>query len=219
MGRMKRLLWFLLIVALLVVGWYYFIYQGRLKNSTTQADSANPSTASDQASVPTSNINWETVERPQFGIKLEMPAGARDSEAPAYNTNGPPEQVAMISSNPSPDTTYAMGWESDPPVARANRKDPQRTLEAARDGMLQRTQTALIQQRELQVGSFPAMELSARNTGGGILDARLIYANGRLYTLIVTFPGLAARRQMDVDRFFHSFTPPPQDNPPAKSSS
>ena len=73
--------------------------------------------------------------------------------------------------------------------------------------MLARTQTFLIQQSDVKVAGFPALDLSARNEGGGILDARLIYVNGCLYSLIVAFPDLATRRQADVDRFYQSFTP------------
>jgi hypothetical protein len=210
---MKRWVWILVVVALFAVGWYYFGYRPRPKIKPTQSAATSQGAGSNQNAIQAATITWQTVERPQAGIKVEMPAGAKDLEVPAYNRNGTAEQVEMVASNPDPDTTYALGWENDPPVARANRHDPERTLKAARDGMLARTQTSLIQESELKVAGFPALDLTARNTGGGILDARLIYANGRLYSLIAAFPALGARRQKDVDRFYQSFMPAPSDAP------
>ena len=205
---MRRwLFWILLLVALVAIGWYYYGHLVPQKLSTVQTTETIQTVNSNQNPPPPQAINWETVERPQQGIKLQMPAGAQDSEAPAFKANGVAEQVNMVLSNTNANTTFAIGWENDPPVAEANRHDPQRTLQAARDGMLARTQTILIQQSDLKVAGFPALDLSARNQGGGILDARLIYVNGCLYSLIVAFPDLAARRQSDVDRFYQSFTP------------
>lgn len=209
----------LLLLAVVAVGWYFYGHPALLKSSTIHTTETIQTANSDQIAAQTATIGWQTVERPQDGIKLQMPAGARDSEAPAYTTKGAAEQVNMVTSNPSSGTTYAIGWEKDPPVARANRGDPQRTLEAARDGMLARTQTFLIQQSDLKVAGFPALELSARNAGGGILDARLIYAHGCLYSLIITFPDLATRRQTDVNRFYQSFTPPAPSSRPANATS
>ena len=205
---MRRwLFWILLILALVAVGWYYYGHLVPQKLSTVQTTETTQTAASNQNPAPPPAITWETVERPQDGIKLQMPAGAKDSDAPAYKANGAAEQVNLVLSNTNSDTTFAIAWENDPPVAHANRHDPERTLQAARDGMLARTQTFLIQQSDLKVAGFPALDLSARNQGGGILDARLIYVNGCLYSLIVAFPDLAARRQSDVDRFYQSFTP------------
>ena len=205
---MKRwFLWLLVIVAVFVIGWYYFFYRGSRKTATSQpaasSDSANSSTNGPQPA----QITWQTVERPQQGIKVEMPVNPKESEAPAYNLSGPSDQIEMLASNPDPATTYAVAWEDNPPVARVNRRIPDRTLSAARDGMLDRTQTYLITQSQTTVAGFPALDLTARNAGGGILDARLIYARGRLYALIITLPSLSARRQQDVDRFYNSFTP------------
>lgn len=203
---MKRwLVWLLVLVAVFVIGWYYLFYRGSAKKSNPQ-QTASSDTAAQTGPVP-AKITWQTVERPQDGIKLDMPAGPKEFEVPSYNRNGSAEQVEMLSSSPDPNTTYAMAWQDNPPVARVNRDNPDRTLEAARDGMLERTQTFLITQSQTTVGGFPALDMTAKNVGGGILDARLIYARGRLYALIVTLPSLSARRQQDVDRFYNSFTP------------
>ncbi|MFZ0392559.1 MAG: hypothetical protein WCF17_18860 [Terracidiphilus sp.] len=217
---MKRwLFWIVVIVAVFAIGWYYLVYRGDLKSRASQSAETGESASSDQNAIQPAHITWQTVERPQAGIKVEMPAGAKDIEVPAYNMNGSTEQVEMLSSNADSETTFALTWEDNPPVARANRENPERTLEAARDGMLERTETNLITQSQATVAGFPALDLTARNAGGGILDARLIYANSRLYTLIAAFPSLAARRQKDVERFYNSFTPAASRREAGKASS
>ena len=205
---MRRwLFWFLLILAVFAIGWYYFFYHANTKTSAPQPTASSENTNTVQNMPQPAQITWQTVERPQEGIKLEMPTGAKDLEVPAYNLNGSSEQVEMLSANPDTETTFAVAWENDPPVARVNRRNPQRTLDAARDGLMERTQTFAITQSQVTVAGFPALDLTAKNSSGGILDARLIYANRRLYALIAAFPSVSARRQQDVERFYSSFTP------------
>jgi hypothetical protein len=202
---MKRWQWLALIIALLAVGWYFYFYRGGLRRGIVHpvADSAN----SELTGYQPANINWQAIERQQDGFKLDMPSGPRQLEVPAYNEKGSSEPVQMLFSDPDGATTYAVTWEDNPPVARANDRVPDRTLEAARDGMVARTQTSIMTQSRPTVAGFPALDLMAKNNGGGILDARLIYVHHRLYTLIATFPSSGARREQDVVRFYNSFTP------------
>lgn len=152
-------------------------------------------------------IDWQTVNRPDDGFKIEMPVGAKDLQVPAFNEAGSMEPVKMIFSNPDADTTYAISWEDNPPVARVNNRVPDRTLDMARDGMLARTRTTLTHETQGTVGDYPARDIFAKNAGGGVLNARLIYTGDRLYTLMALFPSSGARREQDVQRFFQSFTP------------
>ena len=116
----------------------------------------------------------------------------------------------MIESTSNDDTIYAVTWQDDPPIARVNNSVPDRTLGQAQDGMLSRTQTTLMSQTRIVSGGYPGREILARNASGGILNARLIYAQlpgakGRLYTLMALFPTAGARHEEDVTRFFNSF--------------
>ena len=76
----------------------------------------------------------------------------------------------------------------------------------ARDGALGRTQTTLLSESRDNRNGYPSRDFSARNAGGGILNARLILAGNRLYLLIATFPAASARRDEDVNHFFDSFS-------------
>lgn len=202
---MKRWQWIVLIVIVLAVGWYFF--RSRLRKSAVPATPASETTTADLTGSQPANINWQPIDRQQDGFKLEMPAGPKQLEVPAYNEKGSSEPVEMLYSDPDGATTFAVTWEDNPPVARVNGRVPDRTLEAARDGMVLRTQTSLMSQSRQNVAGFPALDLTAKNNGGGILDARLIYVRNRLYTLIATFPSSGARREQDVIRFYNSFTP------------
>ena len=112
----------------------------------------------------------------------------------------------MLFSSPDGDTTFAVTWEDNPPVARVNNSDPEKTLDQARDGMLTRTRTTPEHESRISAGGYPARDILAHNSGGGVLEARLIFMNRRLYTLMALYPSSSARREQDVVRFFNSFT-------------
>jgi hypothetical protein len=155
--------------------------------------------------MPTGNIEWQKVDRSADGFKVEMPTEIKEIQIPAYNEAGETDKVSMIFSNPSAETTYSVAWEDNPPVARVDQRVPDRTLESARDGAIARTQTTLVNESTTNTQGFPGREFTARNSGGGVLNSRLIYAGSRLYMLIAVFPSAGARRDRDVSRFFNSF--------------
>lgn len=155
--------------------------------------------------MPLGNIEWQKVDRSADGFKVEMPADIKEIQIPAYNETGGTDKVNMIFSNPGAETTYSVAWEDNPPVARVDQRIPERTLESARNGAIARTQTTLVNESATNSQGFPGREFTARNSGGGVLDSRLIYAGSRLYMLIAAFPSAGARRDRDVSRFFNSF--------------
>ena len=183
----------------------YLYYRGSLRTERTHTTAASEYSSADLGSA--AHINWQTITRPDDGFRIDMPADPRDLQVPAYNETGGTEPVKMLFSNPDGDTTFAITWLDNPPVARANSGSPDRTLDQARDGMLARTQTTAVNESHVSVAGFPARDITARNSEGGYLDARLIFANSRLYTLMAVFPSSNARREQDVIRFYNSFTP------------
>jgi hypothetical protein len=150
-------------------------------------------------------ITWATVNRPKDGFKVEMPIDVKEIQVPAYNESGGTDQVDMIYANPSSDTTFSVAWADNPPVVRANGRAPDRTLDMARDEALARTQTTLVTEARVTAGGFPARDIVAHNSGGGIMDTRLLYTGRRLYMLTAVFPSSSVRREQDVTRFFNSF--------------
>jgi len=153
-----------------------------------------------------SRLQWRTVQRLGDGFKVELPAEEKERQVQAYNEIGGSEPVRMLVANPNGDETFAVTWEDNPPVARVSHT-PERTLNMARDGMLGRTETTIVSESRGFTRDYPSLDMLARNGGGGILNARLILADNRLYVLMAMFPSADARRDRDVSRFFNSFVP------------
>ncbi|HWG20355.1 MAG TPA: hypothetical protein VG225_07470 [Terracidiphilus sp.] len=203
---MKRWQWFALLFALVALGAYFYFYRGVRPGGNAHPSAAGGSADAADYGRP-ATMNWQTVSRSDDGFRLEMPADPRDLQVPAYNETGGSEPVKMLFSIPDGDTTFAISWEDNPPVARVNDRVPERTLDQARDGMLARTQTTLVGESRVSALGYPARDITAKNSEGGVLDARLIFMNDRLYTLMALFPSMGARREQDVTRFYNSFTP------------
>lgn len=151
-------------------------------------------------------ITWQPVNRPSDGFKVEMPSDVKEIEIPAYNEYGGTDQVKMLFSNPSSDVTFSVAWADNPPVVRVNMRSPEHMLDMARDSALARTETTLVSETHIVPAGMPGRDFIAKNTGGGVMDTRLIIAGERLYMLTVAFPSLDSRREQDVLRFFNSFT-------------
>jgi hypothetical protein len=216
----KRWPYILILLIAVGIGVYFLIENQRLLPSSwrwgasTGSENAGTETDSLLGATQPAQISWHVVSRPADGFRVEMPSGPRDSEVPALNESGGTEPVKMLHSSPGDDSTYAVTWADNPPVARANDNDPDRTLDHARDGMLANTETSLVSETRITVAGFPGREILAHNSAGGMLNARLIYvpaagngAGGRLYTLMALFPTAGARSEQDVSRFFNSFAP------------
>ena len=151
-------------------------------------------------------ITWQKVDRSPDGFRVEMPTDVKQIQIPAYRETGETAQVNMIFANPSSDTTFSVVWQDNPPVVGAAPRDPNRTLDDARDGAIARTQTTLVGETKTNTQGYPARTFEARNPGGGVMNVRLIVSGSRLYMLTAAFPSVSARRDKDVARFFNSFT-------------
>lgn len=147
-------------------------------------------------------ITWQKVDRGSDGFRVEMPADVKQIQIPAYSETGEVRQVNMIFANPSSDTTFSVVWQDNPAVAASN---PDRTLDDARDGAVARTQTTLVGETKSSTQGYPGRTFEARNSGGGVMNSRLVVAGARLYMLTAAFPSASARRDRDVARFFNSF--------------
>lgn len=151
------------------------------------------------------DMEWRPVDESAQGFKVEMPGEPRSVVVQASNETGSTEPVSMLLVKPDSDRTYAIAWADKPPVARMNDLVPDKTLDQARDGALNRTNTTLVSEIRSNPQGFPGRDVVAHNVGGGVLDTRFIYAGSRLYMLIATAPSVAARHEDEIIRFFNSF--------------
>jgi len=208
-----RLLKYLVFAGLIVAGVYIYLHRQefgslwpRGNGSASSDEGGGESFASSATPVAhTGRFNWRTVTRPE-GFKVEMPCETRKIEVPAFSERGATDQVQMILCDPDLATTFSVSWEDNPPVARVGDRSVDHILDSAKDGALVRTQTTEVSEVRSNPGGSPGRDFVGRNAGGGVLNARLIYAGQRLYLLSATFPSVAARRDEDIARFFNSFS-------------
>jgi hypothetical protein len=198
LGRVKRWHYVALAAALAVAG-YLYVQGGTVLGKLL-------SSSSGRGAGPLSAGQWHTIQRPGDGFKVDLPGEDKDLQVPAYNETGGSEPVHMLLASPSGDVTYAVTWEDNPPVARVSHSID-RTFYMARDGMLARTETTIVSETRGFYRDYPSLDVLARNSPGGILNARFIMADNRLYMLLAVFPSSTARRERDVNRFFDSFVP------------
>jgi hypothetical protein len=196
----------LIAIGIFGVGYIYLhrVELGLVRPASIDAESNSAGSPASQASH-NAHIVWESVDRSPDGFKVEMPADTEDLQVQAGNERGGSDQVNMILARANAETSYAVAWEDDPPVARANDRNAGRILDMARDDAMARTETSLTSETRITVAGFPARDFSVRNASGGVMNSRLIYVNPRLYMLMATFPSASARRDQDVARFFDSF--------------
>lgn len=200
---MKRLAY--LVLSILLIGVIVFLVY-RYRADFGLASPGSGRGTSGNSSMQGTQIVWQTVDRSADGFKIQMPVSAGETQVPAYADGGVVEQVDMIEASVDPETTYAVAWDDNPPVERLANEDIEKTLDLARNGALGRTQTTLVSESRNSLGGYPSLDFSARNAGGGILNARLILDGTRLYMLIAAFPSASARRGEDVNHFFDSFS-------------
>jgi hypothetical protein len=200
----KRWHYFALAAAVAAGALYVYTHRESLGSLTHLWGGGTPS---DSESGRSSPGRWRTVDRAGDGFKINLPGEVKDLQVPAYNESGGSEPVHMLMATPNGDATFAITWQDNPPVMRISNHVPERTLNAARDGMLVRTQTTMVSQSLSTPRGSPTMDVLARNAQGGVLNARLICAGNRLYIMMALFNSADAAQDQDVSRFFDSFTP------------
>ena len=197
---MKRWHYLALAAGAAAAGGYLYLQGGRALGNLFSSRGARSMLAA------SGGPQWHTMGRPGDGFKVDLPGDASETQVPAYNEHGAMESVHMLASKPGSEITYAVTWGDNPPVARVS-NSIDRTLNMARDGMLARTETTIVSESRGYHRDFPSLDVLARNNQGGILDARLVLAEDRLYMLIALFPSTNTFREKEVQRFFNSFVP------------
>jgi hypothetical protein len=150
-------------------------------------------------------LEWQPVNEETLGFKLEMPGEPKRIVVQATNEAGTNEPISMLLAKPDNERSYAIAWADKPPVARMNDLVPDKTLDQAREGALNRTETTLVSEIRSNPQGYPGRDVVAHNVGGGVMDTRFVYAGTRLYMLIATAPSPSARHEEEVIHFFNSF--------------
>jgi hypothetical protein len=201
--------WGYLGLAIILIVIAVFVYQLRddLGLGSHARGAKQQVAANGQSKSPNpAEISWHKIDRTIDGFQIEMPANVQETKIPAYDEHGGAEQADMLYAYPDPKICYSVTWEEDPPVERINKHVPDRTLDMALTNALDRSQTMLLNRSDISQQGFPGRDFSARNSGGGVINSRLVLARHRLYMLTAAYPSADARSDRDVARFFSSFS-------------
>ncbi len=205
---MKR--WQIIVLVLLALAGVYYVYlhhrEWGLFGSRTEESIESVTSGPGSSYTRAAHVSWQSVDRTPDGFKVDMPSQIKEMHVPAYAEKGAAEQVEMIYANPDAETTYAVSWADNPPVTRTLDRSPEHILDMARDDAMTSSQTSLVNESHGNPSGYPERTFSARNSGGGVMNCRLIYTGQRLYMLTAAFPSAQARNDKDVARFFSSFT-------------
>jgi hypothetical protein len=121
-------------------------------------------------------LEWQPVDETSQGFKIEMPGDPQHVVVQEASETGVNEPISMLLVTPGSERTYAIAWADKPPVARMNDKVPDKTLDQARDGALNRTGTTVISEIRSNPQGYPGRDVVAHNAVGGMLDTRFICA-------------------------------------------
>jgi hypothetical protein len=94
----------------------FCVYRYRVELGLVSPATRQEGTNSDQTSsgLHPAHIVWQSLDRSPDGFKVEMPAGAKETQIPAYDERGDIDQVDMIYAYPDSQTDYAVSWADNP---------------------------------------------------------------------------------------------------------
>ncbi len=146
---------------------------------------------------------WTTYKAPDGSFSIELPSKptastTQTSVASADKT----VDIYSVISDATKNTVYSCSYFDR---QNTDQNSPQEILEHARDGSLQKIKGILINQKNLTVQGYPALELEANARGNSLVDERLILVNNRLFLIMAVTTVEQDREPKTIQRVFDSF--------------
>lgn len=199
----KRSYLYIVMVVLAAAGYYVQQHwQQWQRNSFTIVSSTQTANVSNGKKAV---LKWQVANESSYGFQVEVPSRTVETTVQATNEHGTPEPVKMLMAHPDANSTFAVAWEDNPPVARVNGDQVDGIFDEAKTQAINATYTSQLSDRRDTDQGYPARQFVAKNANGGYLDARFIWASPRLYMLIATYPTGTDRSEADITHFFQSF--------------
>ena len=199
----KRTYIYIVVVVLAAAGYYVHEHWDAWQRNSFTIVSSTKEPALLQHNVST--LTWQNADESANGFTVAVPSNPVETTALATNEHGAHEPVKMLIAHPDANSTFAVAWEDNPPVARVHGDQVDAIFDAARSQAINATYTSQLSEQRNTDQGFPARQFVARNNQGGYLDARFIWAAPRLYMLIATYPNEQDRKEIDITHFFQSF--------------
>ena len=199
----KRSYLYILVVVLAAAGYYIHEHWDQWqRNSFTIVSSTQ---TPNRSNANKAALKWQVANESSVGFQVEVPSRTVETTVQATNEHGSQEPVKMLIAHPDANSSFAVAWEDNPPVARVNSDQVDAIFEEAKTQAINATYTSQLSDRRDTDQGYPARQFVAKNANGGYLDARFIWASPRLYMLIATYPTGQDRSEPDITHFFQSF--------------
>ena len=164
--------------------------------------SPRPSTAAATAVTPTDKIppGWIEFEMPAARFKVLMP-GAPKTSRRKIKTDIGEVAATRYTTTDAANVTYDV-LLNDYPKAGVSKSNPQKLLEAVRDGLVFQTKGRTISNKPITLASFPGRDIEIMGGDGSHYRVRLVWVETRLYQVMVVTPD---KPRPEANVFFNSF--------------
>lgn len=147
--------------------------------------------------------SWQTFDASEGGFRVTMPGKPTKGHDVLTTAAGPLDSVNYVYTTPDQRVAYGIDYVDYPPdVVRRN--DPDRILEAARDGLVGKLRGRVRDERRIDLEGQPGRAVELALGDGRFVRARLYLVGQRQYQLVVVTPD-ERTGATDAQRFLDSF--------------
>ena len=143
---------------------------------------------------------WIEFEMPAARFKVLLP-GAPKTSRRTIRTDMGDVSATRYTTIDAANVTYDVLF-NDYPKAGVSKSNPQKLLEAVRDGLVFQTKGRTISNKHITLAGFPGRDLEILGGEGSHYRVRLVWVETRLYQIMAVTPG---KPRPDANVFFNSF--------------
>ena len=160
------------------------------------------STAATRAAAPSDKVppGWIEFDMPAARFKVLLPVAPKTSRRTIKTDIGDVAATRYTATDDA-NVTYDV-LLNDYPKAGVSRSNPQKLLEAVRDGLVFQTKGRTISNKQITLASHPGRDLEIMGGDGSHYRVRLVWVETRLYQVMAVTPG---KPRPDASAFFDSF--------------
>ena len=147
--------------------------------------------------------NWQTFDASEGGFRATMPGKPTKGRDVLTTAAGPLDSVNYVYTTPDQRVAYGIDYV-DYPADVVRRNDPERILEAARDGLVGKLRGRVRDERRVSLEGQPGRAVELALTDGRFVRARLSLVGQRQYQLVVVTPDERTAAK-EAQRFLESF--------------
>ena len=147
--------------------------------------------------------DWQTFDASEGGFRVSMPGKPTKGRDVLTTAAGPLEGVNYVYTTPDQRGAYGIDYV-DYPAEVVRRNDPERILEAARDGLVGKLRGRVRDERRVGLEGQAGRAVELALGDGRFVRAQLYLVGQRQYQLVVVTPDERTAAN-DAERFLASF--------------